>query len=51
MECIYANEEFGVRVCKLKATPVIREECEACKAQAYKIWYMPLKKVSDDNDN
>lgn len=51
MECIYANEKFGVRVCKLKATPVIRQDCEKCKEQAYKIWNMPLKKESDDNDN
>ena len=51
MECIHANEEFGVRVCKLKATPVIRQDCAKCKEQAYKIWNMPLEKVSDTNDN
>lgn len=51
MECIYANEEFGTRICKLTATPVTREDCAKCKEQAYKIWNMPLKKESDDNDN
>ena len=51
MECIYANEEFGTRICKLTATPVTREDCAKCKEQAYKIWYLPLEKVSDDNDN
>lgn len=51
MKCIYANEEFGIRVCGLQYIPVTREDCEKCKEYAYKIWNMPLKKESDDNDN
>lgn len=30
-ECIYANEDFGVRVCKLECMPVTLEKCKNCK--------------------
>ena len=51
MKCIHANEEFGTRICGLQCIPVTRQDCAKCKEHAYKIWNMPLEKVSDDNDD
>lgn len=31
IECIFANEQFGVRVCKLECLPVSLEKCKKCK--------------------
>lgn len=30
LKCIWANEDFGVRVCNLECTPVSLEKCTNC---------------------
>lgn len=51
MKCVYANKEFGTRICGLKLMPVTTQDCNDCMENAYRFWYKPLEKVSDNNDN